>query len=442
MYAKLTTVLTHNGSRAKESPQVPPGFTTSLMNTSLRTMSYSICLLVISIAWLTGCSAAMQSRPEGGYRGEIQTPGGPVVFGVAISWKQDQPNTTIRCGGQTWSISKTTWDGAQLVLDMPEFDAQIIAKPTGNNAWNGSYRRVRSADSTADLAFHMTPPLPDPPPGDATPFTGRFRLRFADSDSDAIAIFSAPSGGNVTGTILTTTGDYRYLGGSVDRSSNELQLSAFDGGHVFRITATASGDGSLSGDFWSGDWYHTTFTAKQDAAAKLPSGFGLSQVRDDQSLADLSFPNLNGDLRRLSDPALLGKMTIIELFGSWCPNCHDAADLLGQLQTEYGTNGLKIIGLAFELTGDANRDRAQVKRYMEHFDITYPILVAGLADKEKATEAFPLLQKIKAYPTFLFVDSSGNIKATYTGFSGPATGAAHQEMKRQFKQQIEMLLTL
>lgn len=92
-----------------------------------------------------------------------------------------------------------------------------------------------------------------------------------------------------------------------------------DASHVFRITATSIGDGKHR------------------------------------------FPNLQVDLQSLNAPALLGKATIIELFGSWCPNCHDAAELLTQLQSEYDDQRLKIVGLAFELTGDKDRDRQQVQ---------------------------------------------------------------------------------
>lgn len=435
--------------------------------------------MLLAVWLLAGCQPSKSAPPpSGSYRGEIDTPGGPVTFGVHISSKANDLFASIRCGGHSWQITETTWDGQQLTMAMPEFGATIVAMPgqggsldpsqlrnqtitrseditdgnkpakasTTNGAsrvpdkLSGEYLRVRSADETARLKFRLSRPLPDPPPGDPTPFVGRFSLQFADSNDAAVAIFSSTAAGNVTGTIMTKTGDYRYLGGSVDRVTNKLRLSVFDGGHVFLITASANPDGSLTGDFWSGDWYHTSWTAVPDNNAKLPSGFGLSQLREGQSLTRLQFPDSEGNSRNLGDKSLLGKVTIIELFGTWCPNCHDAASLLGELQTEYKDRGLSVVGLAFELTGDTKRDSQQVSLYQSHFKIKYPILIAGVADKEKATQAFPMLEKVNAYPTFLFVDSSGHVQATYTGFSGPATGQAYEDLKSQFREQIEKLL--
>lgn len=68
------------------------------------------------------------------------------------------------------------------------------------------------------------------------------------------------------------------------------------------------------------------------------------------------------------------------------------------------------------------------------------MLLAGNADKELASKQFPVLDRIKAFPTFLFLDADGRVRATYTGFSGPATGEAHLNLKQAFEQQVERLL--
>jgi thiol-disulfide isomerase/thioredoxin len=367
-----------------------------------------------------------------------------VGFGVSIQQTDAGLSSTIHSGGQSWQIPETGWRDETLTFSMPVFDATITATAVEGSPQHtrfvGRYRRVRDADTTADLEFRMTPPLPDPPLGDASPFVGRWRLRFADSDQDAVGIFQGRGPGPVTGTILTTTGDYRYLGGGVDRQSGRLELSAFDGGHVFHITAEAVDDDSIAGEFWSGDWYHVAWSAKRDPDADLPSGFDSSRVVESFRLGELKFPDLQGNLRALDDPSLMGSVTIIELFGSWCPNCHDAASLLADLQIKYREKGLKTIGLAFELTGDAERDRRQVDRYVKRYGVQYPVLIAGLADKEKASAAFPVLDAVRAFPTFLFLDAEGRVRATYTGFSGPATGQAYERLKSQFDQTIQRLL--
>ena len=222
--------------------------------------------LVFGVAWmavLIFCASlnaaarqegpAQPKGPEGSFRGEIETPGGAVVFGVNLRWHDGLATTSIRCGGETWQIAETSWDGNTLTLDMPEFDAKIEARRENSTRYVGTYQRVRSATSTASLPFRMIPPLPDLPGGPVAPFKGRWKLRFADSDSDSVAIFDGKENGAVSGTIMTTTGDYRFLGGRVDATTQKLHLSAFDGGHVFYITASLANQGKLIGDFWSGD---------------------------------------------------------------------------------------------------------------------------------------------------------------------------------------------
>ena len=51
-----------------------------------------------------------------------------------------------------------------------------------------------------------------------------------------------------------------------------------------------------------------------------------------------------------------------------------------------------------------------------------------------------MLDRIRSFPTTLFVDQSGTVRAVYSGFSGPATGDAHTKLKQQFIDIIERLI--
>jgi thiol-disulfide isomerase/thioredoxin len=266
--------------------------------------------------------------------------------------------------------------------------------------------------------------------------------------------FQVGKRGDTSGTFLTTTGDYRFLAGSVDRLyaadgppgtqaiGYRLRLSCFDGAHAFLFEAVSQPDGSLSGDFWSGNRSHDTWTAVRNPEAALPDGFTLTHASNAVALSDLVFPDLDGVPHRLSDPQFAGKARILEIFGSWCPNCADEADELVTLQAEYGPMGLSITGLAFELTGDRARDAEQVRRYAKRHGVTWPLLVCGVSDRDKATAALGLLDHLNAYPTTLFLDAAGNVRAVYTGYCGPATGEAYVQQHAAFVKQIETLLGL
>ena len=141
-----------------------------------------------------------------------------------------------------------------------------------------------------------------------------------------------------------------------------------------------------------------------------------------------------------ADERFAGRVRIIELFGTWCPNCNDATHYLLELDRRYRSRGLSILGLAFEMTGDHAADAIQVRRYVNYHGIEYPILLAGEANKAKASESFPVLDEVRAYPTFIFIDRQGAVRAIYTGFNGPATEESHDKLRAAFERLIEGML--
>lgn len=366
-------------------------------------------------------------------------------------------------------------------FDFPHYDSQIQLeffhnKDAGTWAASGNWTKFRGDSGTANV-FVSAKPIIDRDVSRRGPIhterdlaaevAGRWSIDFTDSGS-AIAEIEINRDGFAQGTILTPTGDYRYLAGRFDpklprrsaearrrvddRPPGELYLSTFDGGHMFAIHATLSEiteDRPLTmiGTFHSGDWWVESFIAKKDPDATLPSALDLSEWQPETPLDQLVYTNLEGQAESVAqliqrvhaDQASPGP-TIVEVFGSWCPNCHDAAEYLAELQAVYGPRGLRTVGLAFELTPDLDRSIEQVRTYQDKHSIEWPILVAGLSDKSKASEAFPALDRVRAYPTFIFMDRTGAVQSVYTGFSGPATGEAHETLRSQFQARIEALL--
>jgi thiol-disulfide isomerase/thioredoxin len=267
---------------------------------------------------------------------------------------------------------------------------------------------------------------------------GRWAVDFAESDDAAVGRFEAAADGTVEGTFLTTTGDYRFLAGVLD--GDRLRLSCFDGAHAFLFEARLAEDGTLAGDFWSRDSWHESWTARKDPTVELPDAFGLTRWVGGKPLDELVFPDLDGTARSLGDETLAGRARVLVIFGSWCPNCNDSTRLLVELDRKYRDRGLAIVGLAFEMTGEFERDARQVRRYAEHHGIDYPLLVAGVSDKAEASQAFPLLDRIRSYPTTIFLHSDGRVRAVHQGFAGPATGTAHEELRARFESLVQELL--
>lgn len=375
------------------------------------------------------------------YDAWLESAGGPLRFELEIDRRASPARAWLVQDEHRVEIPRVELGERELRLEFPHYDSSIQAA-LQSDGWTGAWRKRASAERWVELRFHAIPCVDDcttPGPTDPgwTPLReGRWSAKFASDDQPAVFV-TARERDRVRATFLTTTGDYRYLGGS-DRG--EIVLSTFDGAHAFLFRARRASDTSLEGDFWSGDRWHDTWTATFDPNAALPDPFALTQSNANAKLSDLRFPDAQGRVRSLDDDDLKGRARIIQVFGSWCPNCNDEAPFLAELDRRYRERGLRIVGLAFELTGDFERDAKQVELYRKRHELEYPLLVAGLSDKAKASRSLPMLDKVRAYPTTIFVRKDGSVRAVHQGYSGPATGPEHEQLRADFERLIEELL--
>ncbi len=416
--------------------------------------------LLLSLCALAAASprAAAPAGPAAGlWRAWLDSPGGELPFGLELrpapggaaagTWQAFLLNPPERI-----PIARAKWTAGELVLHLDPYASTIRARlGTSAQSLDGTWRKQKGADAFVELPFHARfgaarrfAALPAEPAPAALP--PRWRVKFTTESEPAVGLFSEQAPDRLTGTFLTTTGDYRYLAGN--RDGDRLRLSCFDGAHAFLFDARLiPGDPlrtpaapRLAGDFYSGDRWHDTFTAEPDDKAQLADPFAQSRYNPQAELGALHFPDVQGRSRSLTEPAFQGKARILEIFGTWCPNCNDATAYLVELDRKYRRRGLSIVGLAFEVTGDLGQDTAQVQRFTAFHHVGYPVLIAGLADKEQASRSLPLLDRVRAYPTTIFLHRDGRVRAVHSGFSGPATGADHAELRRHFTELIEELL--
>lgn len=401
-------------------------------------------LLTLCMACSSTDSALPAPPREGLWRAVLDSPGGELAFELRLMRDKAGWRAEVSNGEEIIPCGEVSFRDGELSIALEPYDSTLRARVSENREeLVGEWRKFLDAEREATLGFRATY-------GEAPRYalkratdkarehlSGRWSVNFDSDEQPAVGIFEAFPDGRATGTFLTALGDYRYLAGSYN--GERLLLSCFDGGHAFLFEASLQADGTLEGDFWSRDSWHETWTAERDPDAALDDPFALSQWTG-SALAELSFPDLEGTPRSLTDEAFAGRARLISLFGTWCPNCNDEAAFLAELDARYASRGLSILGLAFELTDDFERNVRQVRRFQERHAASYPVLVAGLANKQRASEAFPALDRVRAFPTALFIDSSGDVHAIHTGFAGPATGAAHDEMRERYELLIEELL--
>ena len=244
-------------------------------------------------------------------------------------------------------------------------------------------------------------------------------------------------GNHLTGTFLTETGDYRFLEGTVQ--ADKLYLSAFDGAHAFLFEGKVLEDGSLIGTFRSGTHYQTTWEARRNPDFELADPDSLTFLTDPAQPLSFQFPNQDGELVAFDGPKLAGKVRIVQIMGTWCPNCRDETDFLREYLAENPNPDLAVVGLAFEKHRDREQSLAIIHRYHERLELPYDLLWAGYYQKEEAAKALPMLNQILSYPTMIFVDRSGRVRRIHTGFSGPAT-SKYEAFKADFEEYVQQLL--
>lgn len=393
-------------------------------------------------------------RQVGEWRGQLDSPGGAIHFGFNLTNDAGDWNAELTDGIETILLPNVALNDGEMVVAIDHYDATIRFRFDGPDPQTvyggappldrlrGEWRKRRGPDEWVTLPFgavrqrDVSEWRPGAEP--ALDIGGRWAMVFGDDDA-AIGQFQTGDEAQVSGTILTPTGDYRYLTGR--STSQSVNLSVFDGAHAFLFRATPTEDGGLEGTFYSGSHWQEPWVAHRDDTAQLPDANTMTTVSDAAALGSLAYPDLEGQLRRLDDPAFAGKARIITLFGSWCPNCHDEAALLVELQQEFGERGLSILGLAFELTDEPVRNAAVILRYQERHGANWPVLIAGAADKARASEQFPVLDAVRSFPTTLFIDETGRVVSVHTGFSGPATGDAYTVLRDEWRHTIESMLT-
>lgn len=417
----------------------------------------------------TACSS--QSSPAtvkpGTYRAVLKTRAGELPFGLAIQPVTNQSGAyTVFAlnGNERLPMDPATVQGDSIRIPMGLFESELVAKIDGN-ILRGEWRRRRTAQQTQTLPFEAQWGLkyrftPDGKTA-STDLTGTWATDFDSKTSrvdttDAVGVFKQ-TGNRLTGTFLTPTGDYRYLEGNVFGDS--LFLSCFDGGsHLYLFKAKLDpATKTITGGFWSGVSGYESWVARFDANAKLPDPSTLTYLKPGVKTLSVSFPEPNrgdrsagaagapvrsrpGKLVSLTDPRFKNKVTVVQILGSWCPNCMDETNFLSPWYKRNKSRGVEVLGLAFERSPEMAVSGPKIDRMKERFKIDYPVVLAGTNDKAQASKALPDLNAVVAFPTTIFVDKKGQVRHIHTGFSGPGTGKYYDQYVEEFNRLVDKLL--
>ncbi|AUC77067.1 TlpA disulfide reductase family protein [Olleya sp. Bg11-27] len=396
-----------------------------------------IVLLLIAITLCSCDKNETELLTFGKYRAELKV--SDTTF-LPFTFKVKDANTVeIYNAEEIITVDEISYKNDSVYIKLPVFEGMLIAK-IKDQTLNGRFvvpekgREQAFTASKKETRFDIT----------GTPksnITGQWETVFSpNTDTDryvAKGVFKQKDN-VVTGTFLTETGDYRYLEGVVN--GNQLKLSTFDGAHAFLFTGTVT-DSTINGQFYSGNHWKEPFTAKRNDNYELASANDLTFLKEGYDNLAFIFPDTDGNLVSLTDDRFKNKVVVVQIMGTWCPNCLDESKYYTQYYNANKDKAIQFVALAFEYTKTEEKAFSFIKRLRDRLDITYPILLAqtGTTSKSKANEKLPMLNQILSYPTSIFIDKSGKVRKIHTGFNGPATGDKFTAFKTEFTEFMTLL---
>lgn len=393
---------------------------------------YFLAGLISSFLILPVRSEAIQN---GSWRFELETQKAQIPFIITLTQSQDKLHGQLYNGKETIPLNNIIHRGNSISIPLDPYEISLelrkdtAAKLTGHLVKHNKSPKILLPVSGV---FGQGERFPGPKKTPVIQLTGTWAVTLAHtSNKEPGVIVFKQEGNKLTGSILTRTGDYRYLEGYV--SGNEFQAASFDGVYNYLLKGEVN-NGQLKAAILGHS--KTMLEGKLDANASLPDAYKQTQLNS----LNFSFPNLKGQKVSLNDPQFKNKPVVIQFFGSWCPNCIDE---MNYLVPWYNTNkgrGIEVVALSFERSLNEAEAKKQLSKVQKRYNVPYPLLLAGSTGSDKPMEKIPGLKNFISFPTTVFLNKSHQVVKVHAGFTGPSTGEFYEKWKSEFNQTVNELL--
>lgn len=336
-------------------------------------------------------------------------------------------------------------DGDHLVLRYDAFDRVLDLQHQPDGSFTGTYASEHGKGTPWKITAHR--PVAETASSGAPRIDGLWIIpaESKKKNEHAWRFIAHQDFGKLSASILRVGGDTGALTGTW--SDGHWNLANFSGTRAAVVTVTPgkaeSGDITLDvrlRDAHGGDVHYTAYrpeTARKLGLPDVPDLAAHTSVRDPDEVFAFSFKDMDGKLVSNTDARFHNKVVLVDVSGSWCPNCHDEAPFLEALYRKYHARGLEIVTVDFEDSDEyANPER--LRAFVKRYDPAFPVLLAGTTDQ--AQEKIPQAVNLDAWPTTFFIARDGRVRHVHAGFSAPATGQFHSAITKEFDSQIETLL--
>jgi thiol-disulfide isomerase/thioredoxin len=248
------------------------------------------------------------------------------------------------------------------------------------------------------------------------------------------------AGATAQAAILRIDGDTGTLSGRF--ADGRFVLSHFAGERPALLEATPAPDGSLKLVLIDGSGRREFVAVRSNVAAA--QGVSPTDPTRHTGVADaaqpfrFSFKDLSGRQVSNADPRFRHKVVLVNVTGSWCPNCHDEAPFLESLYRRHRTEGLEIVALDFE-PADQLANPERLRAFIQRYGVSYTVLLAG--EPKKVNALVPQAVNLNAWPTTFLVGRDGRVKKVHVGFTSPGSGPRDAETRADIEHEVETLLT-
>jgi len=335
-------------------------------------------------------------------------------------------------------VTSTTGQFANgaLVLSFDEYGTKLEAS-LKNGELDGQYNRGTRGTPYPFHAKRFVPVAVGDK--DIPSIAGLWNIQVGKSSKGEAAwqLIVRQAGAEVSAAILRVDGDTGTLTGAY--RDGKFVLSHFSGARPLRVELTKNSDGTLA-VVQNKDNPLTAMPAAVASAKGLPQPSDPSRftsVKDPTEPFRFSFPGLDGRLVSNTDDKFRGKVVIVSISGSWCPNCHDEAPFLGELYKKYKSRGLEIVSLSFEEEAQL-KNPVRLRAFMKRYGIEYTVLIPG--EPKELTDKVPQGVNLSSFPTTFFLGRDGRVRAVHAGFPGKASGEFHKQVKEESTATVERLL--
>jgi thiol-disulfide isomerase/thioredoxin len=393
-----------------------------------------ICLGII--LHLMHFSAQAEPLKTGSWRFELRTTYAAVPFIIDFSFNKNQLQGKLINGEEVIPLTQISHKGKKISIPLQNYEVSLELNQDSSEQLSGNLIRHNKDPKV------MTPVIgvagvserfPKDKKAPSINLTGRWSITLTEdnkTEAKGVALFKQ-EGQKLTGSILTPTGDYRYLEGYVE--GNQFEAASFDGVYNYLLSGRMDND-QLTAEILTN--YKTKISGIKNDQAELPDAYAQTQLPN----MFFAFPDLKGKTVSLKDARFKNKPVIVTFFGSWCPNCMDEMNFLIPWYKENHKRGIEVVALAFERSVNEAQALKQLKKVQKVKDIPFPLLVAGVTSDDKPAQKISGLKNFISFPTTVFLNKRHEVLKVHAGFTGPSTGEFFERWKKDFNQNVAELL--